>query len=117
MRIPQWFKPAFWGAVVGALGIMIIGFSWWGWMLGSTGERMAREHAQSAVVAALTPLCVESFMSQVDAVAKLAEFQKSASWQQSQAIEKGGWATAPGSTIPNTAVARACAERLIKTKA
>jgi hypothetical protein len=32
-------------------------------------------------------------------------------------VEKGGWATAPGSTTPHTAVARACAERLMKTKA
>jgi hypothetical protein len=116
MRVPQWFKPAFWGAVIGALGIMIIGFSWWGWVLGSTSERMAREHADSAVVAVLTPLCVENFMAQADAAAKLVEFQKTASWQQSQALEKGGWATAPGSTMPNTAVARACAERLLKPK-
>jgi hypothetical protein len=117
MRLPQWLKPAFWGMVVGALGIMIIGFSWWGWVLGSTGERMAREHADAAVVAVLTPLCVESFMGQIDATAKLAEFQRSASWQQSQAIEKGGWATAPGSNAPNSAVARACAAQLLKTKA
>jgi len=116
MRVPQWFKPAFWGVVIGALGIMIIGFSWWGWVLSSTSERMAREHAESAVVAVLTPLCVESFMGQADAAAKLMEFQKTASWQQSQALEKGGWATAPGSTTPNTAVARACAERLLKPK-
>jgi hypothetical protein len=30
MHVPQWLKPAFWGIVVGALGIMIIGFAWWG---------------------------------------------------------------------------------------
>jgi hypothetical protein len=30
MKVPQWFKPAFWGVVIGAVGIMIIGFSWWG---------------------------------------------------------------------------------------
>lgn len=116
MHVPQWLKPGIWGFVIGAIGIMIIGFSWWGWVLGSTSERMAREHAESAVVAVLTPLCVESFMGQADAAAKLVEFQKTASWQQSQALEKGGWATAPGSTSPNTAVARACAERLLKDR-
>ncbi len=27
MKVPRWFKPAFWGVVVGAIGIMIMGFS------------------------------------------------------------------------------------------
>jgi hypothetical protein len=109
-------KPAVWGAVVGAVGIMIIGFSWWGWYLGSTAERMARERAEAAVTSVLTPICVASFLGQPDASMKLTEFQKTASWQQSQFIEKGGWATLAGSKTPNTAVARACADQLTKTK-
>jgi len=116
VHIPQWFKPGFWGVVVGAVAIMIIGFGWWGWTLGSTAESMAKERANSAVVALLTPICVESFMKQPDATTKLVEFQKTASWQQSQFVEKGGWATAPESNTPNSAVARACADRLTKTK-
>jgi hypothetical protein len=28
MHVPQWLKPGFWGIVVGALGIMIMGFAW-----------------------------------------------------------------------------------------
>jgi hypothetical protein len=114
MHVPQWVKPAFWGVVVGALGIMMIGFSWWGWMLGSTAERMASERAGAAVSDVLVPICVAKFMGQADATAKLAEFQKGTSWQQSQVIEKGGWATATGSTSPNAAVARACAQHLAK---
>jgi hypothetical protein len=42
MKVPPWCKPALWGVVVGALGIMILGFAWWGWVLGSTAERMAK---------------------------------------------------------------------------
>src|SRR6516164_6477818 len=57
-----WFKPAAWGVVVGAIGTMIIGFSWLGWTLGSTAERLAVERANSAVVVALTPSCVARFM-------------------------------------------------------
>jgi hypothetical protein len=112
MKVPQWLKPGFWGIVVGALGIMIIGFTWWGWVLGSTAERLAKDRADGAVTAVLVPICVERFMGQADAAAKLAEFQRSGSWQQSQAIEKGGWATATGSQDPNAAVARACAQQL-----
>jgi hypothetical protein len=116
MKVPAWFKPAFWGVVVGALGIMILGFAWWGWVLGSTAERMASDRAGEAVTAILVPICVERFMGQADAAAKLAEFQRSASWQQSQLIEKGGWATAAGSNSPNSAVAKACAQQLVKIK-
>src|ERR671925_609358 len=106
MKVPPWLKPACWGVVGGALGLMILGFGWWGWVLGSSAERMAKERADAAVTAMLVPICVERFMGQADAAAKLAEFQRSASWQQSQLIEKGGWATASGSKEPNAAVGR-----------
>src|SRR5215216_4525841 len=103
MKVPQWCKPAFWGVVIGAVGIMILGFAWWGWVLGSTAERMAKDHADDAVTAVLVPLCVERFMGQADAAAKLAAFQKTVSWQQRQVIEQGGWPTATGSKDPNAA--------------
>ena len=112
MHVPQWLKPAFWGVVVGALGIMILGFAWGGWVLGSTAETMAKDRADGAVTAVLAPICVERFMGQADAAAKLAEFQKTVSWQQRQVIAQGGWATATGSTDPNVAVARVCAQQL-----
>ena len=31
MQVPPWVKPGFWSGVIGALGIMIIGFGWLGW--------------------------------------------------------------------------------------
>ena len=116
MRVPQWIKPGVWGAVIGAVAMMIIGFAWWGWTLSSTAERMATERANAAVVALFTPLCVERFMKQPDAMAKLTEFQQTASWRQTEFVEKGGWATASGSTTPHSGVAKACADQLVRTK-
>jgi hypothetical protein len=116
LQVP-WLKPAVWGVVVGAVGTMIIGFSWLGWTLGSSAERVAVERANSAVIAALTPSCVARFMQQPDAAAKLAEFQKVESWKQREFIEAGGWATSRGAQGPNSGVANACAEELAKTKA
>ena len=115
LQVP-WFKPAAWGAIVGVVGIMIIGFSWLGWTLGSTAERMAADRANSAVIAALTPSCVARFMEQPSAAAKLTEFQKVESWKQREFIEVGGWATPRGSKTPNIGVATACAEELAKLK-
>jgi hypothetical protein len=117
MRVPQWCKPAFWGAVAGAVAIMIVGFSWWGWTIRSTAQSMARARADAAVVAVLTPFCVANFLQQPDAAVKLAELQKtSSSYSQSQVVVKGGWATLDGSKEPNYGVARACAEALAETK-
>ena len=115
LQVP-WFKPAAWGAIVGVVGIMIIGFSWLGWTLGSTAERMAADRANSAVIAALTPSCVARFMEQPSAAAKLTEFRKVESWKQREFIEAGGWATPRGGKTPNTGVATACAEELAKLK-
>ena len=111
-----WFKPAAWGVVIGAIGTMIIGFSWLGWTLGSTAERMAVERTNSAVIVALTPSCVASFMQQPNAAAKLAAFQKIDSWKQRQFVEEGGWATPRGDKSPNLGLANACAEQLVKAK-
>lgn len=115
MRVPQWVKPGVWGVVIGAVALMIVGFSWGGWVLESTAQSRARDQAKAAVVAILTPICVEKFMAQPEATMQLAELQKTAVWQQKQFVEKGGWATTPGSPTPNSAVASACLEQLIKT--
>jgi hypothetical protein len=111
-----WFKPAAWGVVVGVVATMFVGFSWLGWTLGSTAERMAAERTSAAVVVALTPSCVTKFMQQPGAAAKLAEFQKIESWKQREFIEAGGFATARGDKSANSGLATACAEELAKSK-
>src|SRR5256714_4809334 len=95
-------KPGIWGAVIGAAAISVVGFSTFGWTLGSTAERMATERAQTAVVGVLAPICVEKFQHQANASAKLIEFNKVSSWNRRSVIEKGGWATMPGTDAPNS---------------
>jgi hypothetical protein len=112
MKISPSLKPGIWGAVIGAVAITVVGFSWLGWTSGSTAERIAADRAQTAVVGVLAPICVEKFQHQADASAKLAELNKASSWDRGSMIEKGGWATLPGSGTPNSEVARVCAERL-----
>jgi hypothetical protein len=95
-----------------------VGFSWGGWVTGGTAETLAKNRATTAVVAALTPICVEKFRQAAGASANLAEMKRATYvWDQSTFIEKGGWATLPGSAEPNSAVARACAETLGSEKA
>lgn len=112
MKAHPSLKPALWGAVAGAVAISVVGFSQFGWMLGSTAERMATDRAESAVVSVLAPICVDKFQQQANSAARLIEFKNSASWDQRSLIEKGGWATIPGTEKMNSAVATACAERI-----
>ena len=111
-------RPALWGAVAGAIALAIVGFSWGGWVTGGSAETLATNRAATAVVAALTPICVEKFRQAADASANLVEMKKATyAWDQSKFVEKGGWATMPGSSKPNSAVAKACAESLGSKKA
>jgi hypothetical protein len=111
-----WLKPAVWGAIIGGVATMILGFSWMGWVLGGTAERMAMERANAAVVVALTPGCVSRFMRQPNAAVKLKELQAIDSWRQREFVEAGGWATPSGDKAPNSGVANACAEQLVNAK-
>jgi len=111
-----WLKPLLWGVVLGSIVTMIGGFGWMGWTLGGTAERMATDRANGAVVVALTPACVARFMQQPNAAGKLKELQTIDSWKQREFVEAGGWATPTGDKAPNSELANACAERLLKTQ-
>ena len=54
------------GIAIGAVASMVIGFSWGGWVTGGTANKLAVERADTAVVAALTPICVEKFLQNSD---------------------------------------------------
>jgi hypothetical protein len=104
------------GAAIGAVATMIIGFNWGGWMLGGTARELAYSTANSAVVAAIAPICVEQFEHSSDANGNLAELKKTSSWQQSAFVEKGGWAVMPGSKSAEAGVPQACANMLSNLK-
>jgi hypothetical protein len=104
------------GAAVGAAVTMIVGFNWGGWVTGGTAKEMAQRGASSAVVSALSPICVDKFQRSAEAAANLSELKKTSSYQQATFIEKGGWATLPGSDKVNSSVATACANMLSELK-
>jgi hypothetical protein len=116
MQLPVWIKPGIWGAIFGAVGTMIIGFSWMGWTLGHTTTRLVAEGKESAVVAALTPFCVASYLKQPDVAKKLAVLREDTSdYTQRDLIEKAGFATMPGNTEPSSGLAAACVTALRTT--
>jgi alpha/beta superfamily hydrolase len=104
------------GAAVGAVATLAIGFSWGGWMLGSTAKTLADSTANSAVVAAIAPICVDQFQRSADAANNLTALQKTSSYEQAAYVEKGGWAIMPGSKAVESGVPQACAAILSNLK-
>ncbi len=100
------------GAAVGAIATMVVGFNWGGWSLESTSAKRADDSSRGAVIAALAPICVDKFQHSPDVTANFVELKKVASYMQGSFVEKGGWATQPGSDKANSAVAQACATML-----
>ncbi|WP_159586385.1 hypothetical protein [Chelativorans xinjiangense] len=108
MNIPEWTKPALYGAVVGAVALAVVGFTWGGWVTGGTAREMASEASITAVASTLTPYCVNRSQNDPQATAVLAELEKASSYSRRSIIEKAGWATPLGAEKPNRELAQAC---------
>ena len=109
----KWFV---WGAVVGAVVILIFVFSV-GWVVtSSSAQNTAEEMAESAVVGHLASIAVVQFLQDPNKEERFKELEKTSSYMRDDFIEKGGWATMPGSESPVYGVAAECARRLMKLK-
>ena len=95
------------GAAAGAVATMVVGFSWGGWSLGSTADKMAKEQSNLAVVAALAPVCADKFRALPDAEAKTVALSKVDSWKRAAEIPQE-IVTLPGETYPSSALVAAC---------
>jgi hypothetical protein len=114
MDIHSQLKPALWGAVGGAAALAFVGFTWGGWVTGGNAEAVALKRSQAAIVAVLTPVCIEKSRSNTNASAKLSELKNiSSSWLRRDYVVNGGWATF-GQDRPFE-LADACAEALSKS--
>jgi hypothetical protein len=112
MKTPEWTKPAVWGAVVGAVATVIVGFSQMGWTTAHSAASMADQRAETAVIAALVPFCVANAERDGDA-AKLVKFKAEESeYSRNAIVSDAGWATMPGMSSPDRGLASACAEKL-----
>ena len=117
MKIPSGLKPGLWGAAAGAIAMAIIGFAQLGWTTEANAGKMAKETADTAVVAALVPFCVVKAKTDPN-TATLVTFQaEQSSYSRGEIVTKAGWTTFDGKTAGSSALARACADSLHITKA
>src|SRR5271170_1145847 len=120
MRIPsilqgESLKRLLQGAAVGVVATIFIGFSWGGWSLGSTADKMAKERSESAVVAALAPVCADKFRALPDGTAKTVALSKVEAWKRGEEFPKD-FVTLPGETYPSSALLYACSTLLLAPK-
>jgi len=118
MSMPEFFKGEsitrlLQGAAAGAAATLVIGFMWGGWVTGGTAERMTSDAIKATQVTLYSPVCVERYMAKATPEQRAA-FAKENDWNRDLVIEKTGFATPPGSSSPNDAVADECAATLSK---
>jgi len=115
MNVPMWVVPGVWGGIVGAIATMSVGFWAIGWTTAGTTDRMAKDRADSAVVAALLPFCVANAERDPEKLAKARAEQSS--HNRTQLVADSGWATMPGMTKPDRLLASACSDKLAEEQA
>ena len=59
------------GIAIGVVATLVVGFSWGGWVTGTTAKNMVAAAETKGQMSALVPLCATQFMATDGAVAKL----------------------------------------------
>ncbi|WP_319566945.1 hypothetical protein [Cohaesibacter marisflavi] len=108
MKSPEWLKPGLYGAVIGAVCVSVVGFSWGGWMTASASNKMAMSMAHDDVIAALVPVCLDQSEKDLNRQATLTKVNSASSYNRRDVVMDSGWATVPGAEKPNRDLAQAC---------
>ena len=101
-------KYGIWGLIAGAVGAMIVGFNWGGWVTGSKSQAMT----DAALLSTRAAICVAQFTKAPKYQERLKELKATNSWERGAVIEKGGWDRMPGDEKAEPTVGRACADGL-----
>jgi hypothetical protein len=113
MKMNDRLNGFIWGLASGAVAAVIVGLSM-GWIVSSSKANvMAYERAQTALVAVMTPICVQKFRQAEGYAGRLAALKEIAMpWGRRDFVAKGEWANI--GERADFAVADACAEELNK---
>ena len=101
-------KYGSWGVIAGAVGAIIVGFNWGGWVTGSKSQAMT----DAALLSTRAAICVAQFTKGPKYPERLKELKATNSWERTAVIEKGGWDRMPGEEKAEASVGRACADGL-----
>ena len=103
----------FWTMAGAAVATIVVGFTVGGWTTGGTAREMVEDATRDARAELASALCVEKFTASGSAASMLAELKETASYQQDDFIEDGGWAKLVGIEGPVAGAADLCAYQLV----
>jgi hypothetical protein len=87
-------KGLVWACAGSVVLALVAGFSWGGWVTGSTAREMAENSAGKARQELIAVVCVDRFMTAPDAGNQLTALQEiTSSYSRGKFIEAGGWAS------------------------
>ncbi len=116
MTVKAILKPVLAGAVGGAILTTLLGFTLGGWVTSSKSESAARNKSNSAVIAALAPICLHNFKKSADAQEQRALLKKTDDWKYAEFVNSAGWTKIPGVQAVSNGLARNCAELILAEK-
>lgn len=100
-------------SIIGAVVVTIaVGFTWGGWVTGSSAKSMAADAAGKARTQLAASFCVGKVMASPDAHAIMVSVKAKDWYDRSAVLEKGDWAVLPGQKTASSDVADACAQKL-----
>jgi hypothetical protein len=93
---------------LGAFVLFGLGFGLGGWVLNDT----SLERANIAVLERLTPICVAQSKLDSGKNQKIKALKKLEYSERGKFVETQGWATMPGESKPDSAVAEMCGDKI-----
>lgn len=85
-------------------------------MTNGSAQSLAVSEANSAVISALVPVCLQMSQNDPDRATKLIAITEATKYRQRDALMEAGWATMPGVDTPNRDLAQACLSNLDLTE-
>ena len=108
---------AFWACATVLVATLVVGFGPAGWVSGAAAQKLASESADNARRELAVAVCVDEFMDQRDASARLAKLKSVEFFRRGDLIATGGYATMPDRKEADDAVAARCAATLDEVQA
>jgi hypothetical protein len=104
----DWLKPGIYGAVIGAVFVGVVGFSWGGWVTGGTANDRAMAMSRDDVVTSMVPVCLDMARTDPTRADKFATIRAASTYHRRDALMAAGWATMPGTDAADRDIAQAC---------
>jgi hypothetical protein len=108
------------GMTIGAIATVVIGFNWagygFGWVTAGGADKLAGKRVETAVIAALGPICADKFSALADVADKKLALAKADTWDRRKLFPEA-WVSLPGTTYPNSDLVELCSALILRPQA